>query len=41
MIETALGGKAITMTVERRERFPVRVRYTRASREDEDEHSDW
>ena len=30
VIETALGGKAITMTVEGRERFPVRVRYTRA-----------
>ncbi len=30
VIETALGGKAITMTVEGRERFPVRVRYNRA-----------
>ena len=30
VIETALGGKAITMTVEGRERFPVRVRYARA-----------
>ena len=29
VIETALGGKAITMTVEGRERFPVRVRYNR------------
>src|SRR3974377_476022 len=37
VIETALGGKAITMTVEGRERFPVRVRYNRASREDEQE----
>jgi Cu(I)/Ag(I) efflux system membrane protein CusA/SilA len=36
VIETALGGKAITMTVEGRERFPVRVRYTRSSREDEE-----
>jgi Cu(I)/Ag(I) efflux system membrane protein CusA/SilA len=35
VIETALGGKAITTTVEGRERFPVRVRYNRASREDE------
>ena len=30
VIETALGGKAITMTVEGRERFPVRIRYARA-----------
>jgi len=37
VIETALGGKAITMTVEGRERFPVRVRYNRDSREDEEE----
>jgi len=37
VIETALGGKAITMTVEGRERFPVRVRYNRASRQDEEE----
>jgi Cu(I)/Ag(I) efflux system membrane protein CusA/SilA len=36
VIETALGGKAITMTVEGRERFPVRVRYNRDSREDEE-----
>ena len=35
VIETALGGKAITMTVEGRERFPVRVRYNRDSRRDE------
>jgi Cu(I)/Ag(I) efflux system membrane protein CusA/SilA len=35
VIETALGGKAITMTVEGRERFPVRIRYARAFREDE------
>ncbi|MCY2987831.1 MAG: efflux RND transporter permease subunit [Planctomycetota bacterium] len=35
VIETALGGKAITMTVEGRERFPVRVRYNRESRGDE------
>ena len=37
VIETALGGKAITMTVEGRERFPVRVRYARDSREDEED----
>lgn len=37
VIETALGGKAITMTVEGRERFPVRVRYNRQSREDEED----
>lgn len=35
VIETALGGKPITMTVEGRERFPVRIRYARAFREDE------
>jgi Cu(I)/Ag(I) efflux system membrane protein CusA/SilA len=34
-IETALGGRVITMTVEGRERFPVRIRYARAFREDE------
>jgi Cu(I)/Ag(I) efflux system membrane protein CusA/SilA len=37
VIETALGGRAITMTVEGRERFPVRVRYNRQSREDEED----
>ena len=36
VIETALGGRVITMTVEGRERFPVRIRYARAFREDED-----
>jgi Cu/Ag efflux pump CusA len=35
-IETALGGRVVTFTVENRERFPVRVRYARAHREDED-----
>lgn len=35
VIESALGGKPITMTVEGRERFPVRIRYARAFREDE------
>ena len=29
VIEVALGGKAITTTVEGRERFPVRIRYAR------------
>ena len=37
VIEMALGGKAITTTVEGRERFPVRVRYARAFREDEED----
>ncbi len=35
-IEVALGGRIITYTVEKRDRFPVRVRYARASREDEE-----
>jgi len=35
VIEVALGGKEITTTVEGRERFPVRLRYARAFREDE------
>lgn len=35
-IETALGGRIITMTVEGRERFPVRIRYARAFRDDEE-----
>jgi Cu(I)/Ag(I) efflux system membrane protein CusA/SilA len=34
-IEVALGGRVVTQTVEKRDRFPVRVRYARASREDE------
>jgi copper/silver efflux system protein len=33
-IETAIGGMAITTTVEGRERFPVRVRYPRELRDD-------
>ena len=37
VIEVALGGKAITMTVEGRERFPVRIRYARHWREDEEQ----
>ena len=35
-IETALGGRVITYTVENRDRFPVRVRYARINREDEE-----
>jgi len=35
-IEVALAGKAVTYTVEKRDRFPVRIRYARTSREDED-----
>ena len=36
LIETALGGKVVTSTVEGRERHPVVVRYGRAWREDEE-----
>jgi len=35
VVETALGGNVITTTVEGRERFPVRIRYARALRQDE------
>ena len=35
-IEVALAGRAVTYTVEKRERFPVRVRYARANRDDEE-----
>jgi Cu(I)/Ag(I) efflux system membrane protein CusA/SilA len=35
-IEMALGGKAVTYTVEKRDRFPVRIRYVRSQRDDED-----
>jgi len=35
-IEVALAGRAVTFTVERRDRFPVRIRYARANREDEE-----
>ncbi|WP_165232495.1 efflux RND transporter permease subunit [Aquisphaera insulae] len=34
VVEVAMGGKPLTMTVEKRERFPVRVRYARAFRDD-------
>ena len=36
LVEIALGGKIVTTTVEGRERHPVRVRYARAFREDEE-----
>jgi Cu/Ag efflux pump CusA len=36
VIEVALGGKEITATLEGRRRFPVRVRYPRDWREDEE-----
>ena len=35
-IEVALGGRVVTYTVEKRDRFPVRVRYARAERDDVD-----
>jgi len=35
-IEVALGGRVITYTVEKRDRFPVRIRYARTFREDEE-----
>jgi Cu(I)/Ag(I) efflux system membrane protein CusA/SilA len=34
IIETAVGGKNITMTVEGRERYPVNIRYARELRDD-------
>ena len=36
VIEVALGGKSITTTVEGRERYPVRLRYARDYRTDEE-----
>ena len=36
VIETAIGGKNLTTTIEGRQRFPVRVRYARDFREDPD-----
>jgi Cu(I)/Ag(I) efflux system membrane protein CusA/SilA len=36
LVEIALGGKVVTTTVEARERHPVRVRYARAFREDDE-----
>ena len=35
-VEVALGGKIITQTVEGRDRFPVRLRYARDYREDDE-----
>jgi len=35
-IEVALAGRAVTYTVENRDRFPVRIRYMRSEREDEE-----
>ncbi|MBX7169299.1 MAG: efflux RND transporter permease subunit, partial [Pirellulales bacterium] len=35
-IEVALAGRAVTYTVENRDRFPVRIRYARTNREDEE-----
>lgn len=35
-IEVALAGRAVTFTVEKRERFPVRIRYVRDQRGDEE-----
>jgi Cu(I)/Ag(I) efflux system membrane protein CusA/SilA len=34
IVETAVGGKNITMTVEGRERYPVNIRYARELRDD-------
>jgi Cu(I)/Ag(I) efflux system membrane protein CusA/SilA len=34
VVEVAMGGKPLTVTVEKRERYPVRVRYARAFRDD-------
>src|SRR5437016_4053902 len=36
IVETAIGGKTIATTVERRERYPINVRYARDFREDLD-----
>jgi Cu(I)/Ag(I) efflux system membrane protein CusA/SilA len=35
-IEVALAGRAVTYTVEKRDRYPVRIRYARADRNDEE-----
>ncbi|GIW88199.1 MAG: hypothetical protein KatS3mg108_2523 [Isosphaeraceae bacterium] len=34
VVEVALGGRPITMTVEGRRRFPIRIRYSRDERDD-------
>jgi len=36
VVEVAMGGKPLTTTVEKRERYPVRVRYAREFRTDEE-----
>src|SRR5262249_17818403 len=36
VVEVAMGGKPLTVTVEGRERYPVRVRYARDFRDDEE-----
>ena len=36
IVETAIGGKTIAMTIEGRERYPINVRYARDFREDLD-----
>jgi Cu(I)/Ag(I) efflux system membrane protein CusA/SilA len=36
VVEVAMGGRPLTMTVEGRQRYPVRVRYARAYRDDVD-----
>jgi len=40
VIETAIGGKNLTTTIEGRQRFPVRVRYARDFRDDMDRVGD-
>ncbi|HEY4379946.1 MAG TPA: CusA/CzcA family heavy metal efflux RND transporter [Acidobacteriaceae bacterium] len=40
VIETAIGGKNLTTTIEGRQRFPVRVRYARDFRENPDQLGD-
>jgi Cu/Ag efflux pump CusA len=35
-IEMAMAGRAVTYTVEKRDRFPVRIRYARGQRQDEE-----
>lgn len=40
VIETALGGKQITTTVSGRERYPIRIRYARSFRHDEESIKD-
>lgn len=34
-VETAVGGRIVTSTVEQRDRFPVRIRFARSAREDD------